>query len=42
MDVAPADQEWFEIVGRAPASAARAIVTVARFPRPSVVAINAA
>lgn len=42
MDVDPADQEWFEIVGRAPTNAARVIVTVARFPRPSVVTVNSA
>jgi hypothetical protein len=36
MDIAPADQQAFEVTARTPANPSRVVVTVARFPRPSV------
>jgi hypothetical protein len=39
MDIAPDEQGSFEIVGRAPAVPTRVLVTVARFPRRSVMQV---
>jgi hypothetical protein len=39
MDVSPGDQDPFDVTGRTPANPARVIVTVARFPRSSIMSV---
>jgi hypothetical protein len=42
LDIAPGGQGGFDVTGRTPASPARVIVTVARFPRSAVIKIDMA
>jgi hypothetical protein len=39
MDIRPEDQKGFDVTARTPANPSRVMVTVARFPRASVVRV---
>lgn len=42
MDIRPEDQKGFDVTARTPANPSRVMVTVARFPRASVVRVASA